>query len=800
MTESVLRRGILATTAVLCAAVTVVALAPVASGYNAKVRETQYGIPHVKAKSWGSGGYGVGYAFARQNLCTFADDIVTLRAMRSEVFGPDGETFASATASVNNVDSDLFWRWIIDSHKVEDLLNAKGPNSPSKAARKLARGYAAGYNAYIEDRGIDRAGDPRCRGEGWVMKIKPIDIWRRIYQADLIASAQNFIPDIVYAAPPGSGDSDGTDEQLTPEQAADAIAGSPYDQTDKGDDELMQIGSNALAVGPENSRNGNTLMLGNPHFPWHGTERFWDFQLTVPGKVNVIGASLFGFPLVNIGHNKHVAWSHTVSTASRFTLFELKLDPSDPTRYIYDGQSLPMEKQTVSIPVNDGTTRTATVWTTRFGPVLSRPSVGIEWTNTTAYALGDANDQIRSADTFLAMNRATSGKDLIKGQSKYQGIPWVNTIGVDDSGNAFYADNSVVPNVTQEKIDTCIPPGLSQLIYNAAGIIALDGSTSACGWGNDADAAVDGIFGPSNLPIQFRKDYELNANDSYWQANAKAPLTGFSPIIGCEDCAQGLRTRLGHEMVAERMDASDGLGKKPKFTLSNLQQMWLADRSLGAELTNDGLGQICRANPVIDGVDVTEACPIIEAYDDSGRLNSPGGWLFNVWWQLDDASDFWSDSFDPANPLTTPRVFNTASADSIAALGEAVQNLRDRGIPLDASYGDVQRAFYSGERIPIHGCNTGCWQVIGSPVNDTSSYPYGVVGAGSSTVQFTEFKKRGPEGKWILTYSQSEAPGNKHQRDQTKRFSKSKLIPMRYTGAEIRSDPKLRVYSLGSGK
>ena len=58
--------------------------------------------------------------------------------------------------------------------------------------------------------------------------------------------------------------------------------------------------------------------------------------------MNAIGSSLMGFPAINIGHNRHVAWSHTVSTAQRFTLFELELDPSDPTSYMYDGESVPM--------------------------------------------------------------------------------------------------------------------------------------------------------------------------------------------------------------------------------------------------------------------------------------------------------------------------------------------------------------------------------------------------------------------------------------------------------------------------
>ena len=49
------------------------------------------------------------------------------------------------------------------------------------------------------------------------------------------------------------------------------------------------------------------LLLGNPHFPWVGTERFYQAQITIPGKMNVEGASLFGVPLVLIGHTDTMA-------------------------------------------------------------------------------------------------------------------------------------------------------------------------------------------------------------------------------------------------------------------------------------------------------------------------------------------------------------------------------------------------------------------------------------------------------------------------------------------------------------
>jgi acyl-homoserine-lactone acylase len=795
------RRIVRVAIAALVTSIGAVALVSTATAYKAKIRETSYGIPHSKASDFGSGGYGIGYAFAEQNICTFANNNVTTEARRSKYFGPEGETPASAAASVDNLDSDFFWQSVIDSRRIEHLLNAKGVQSPSKQAQDAIRGYAAGYNAYLKKVGVNHIPDDRCRGEDWVRPIKAIDVWRRIYQADLLASAQNFFPDFVAAKPP-SGDEMSAPE-VPPEQAAEALRGTEFD-VNKTEAETARMGSNALGVGADDSRNGNGLVLANPHFPWRGIDRFWEFQLTIPGKMNVIGSSLMGFPAVNIGHNKHVAWSHTVSTAQRFTLFELELDPSDPTRYMYDGESVPMTSRTVKVPVAGGGKESTKLWYSQFGRVLARPSSGLPWSDTTVYALGDANDQIRAADTWLHMDQAKSAKDLVRAQSKYQGDPWVNTIGADDKSRAFYADNSVVPNVSEEKIDTCIKPGLSTVVHSVTGLIPLDGSTSACGWDNDPDAAVKGIFGPSNLPIQFRDDYVLNANDSYWQTNASDPLTGFSPIIGCEDCQQGMRTRLGHEMVAERMDASDGLDAQPKFTLGNLQRMWLGDRSLDAELEADALAQICDDNPTIatsaGNVDVTEACPILAAYNKTGLLDSPGGWLFNIWWFKSGGGTFWDVPFDAEHPLTTPNTLNETNPETIEALGEAVQELRDRGIPLDASYGDVQYSpGRNGKRIPIHGCATGCWQAIYSSVSDSDpDFPYGQVSDGSSTVQMTEFAKHGPKAKWLLTYSQSEDPGSKHHSDQTEQFSKSKFIPMLYTNKEIRSDPKLEVTKLKS--
>ena len=99
-----------------------------------------------------------------------------------------------------------------------------------------------------------------------------------------------------------------------------------------------ELGSNGWAFGRNATPDGRGLLLGNPHFPWTGTNRFWEMHQTIPGKLDVMGATVGLSPVVVIGFNKDVAWTHTVSTGKRFTLYELKLDPKDPTVYLVDGQ------------------------------------------------------------------------------------------------------------------------------------------------------------------------------------------------------------------------------------------------------------------------------------------------------------------------------------------------------------------------------------------------------------------------------------------------------------------------------
>ena len=98
---------------------------------------------------------------------------------------------------------------------------------------------------------------------------------------------------------------------------------------------------------------GGGLLLANPHYVWRGPERFIQMHLSGPGY-DVIGAMMLGSPLVSIGANPSLGWTYTVAAGAKGLLYRLSLDPKDPTRYLVDGVSKPMQRQIVTIDARSG--------------------------------------------------------------------------------------------------------------------------------------------------------------------------------------------------------------------------------------------------------------------------------------------------------------------------------------------------------------------------------------------------------------------------------------------------------------
>ena len=782
-------------------AVAAAPLEPPGGTYDATITRTEHGIPHIVAEDWASLGYGHGYATAQTSICNLADTLLTGRGHRSRYLGPNARYQDRVSLDATNLQTDTFFTDLRNRHVVEDLL-ADPVRGPGAQARALVKGYTAGVNKYLQDvGGADGVEDESCRGEEYLQPADELDLWYGVYAANLLASAGVFIPEIADASPPTLTDpglpligglkvpeASGAEEMSTAELDKELAYSGPPKKLPSSDELKAELGkdesgfgSNATALGADATTTGRGMILGNPHFPWHGRYRFAQAHLTIPGEYDVAGASLLGSPVINIGFNKDVAWSHTVSTAFRFTPYEYRLLPGLPTKYLTDHGIKDLEKRSVDVEVKqpNGSLQTVsrTLYRTEDGYVMDAPDSLMGWTPISLFAMRDANgEHLHTIDSFLDMGKASTVGELLDAQDNSAGIPWVNTIATDRAGNALYADHSVVPNVPESMVTACITP-IGRITKLLAGLPVLDGTRarSSCAWKNDADAQRPGIFGPSHLPDATRRDWVANANDSYWLPNPNERLEGFASIIGCEKCERSLRTRMVYRYV------TDALASGP-ISQEQLRGFEHQNRVMGAELTrvNGDLDKTCQA------ARGGSACVVLKAWDGRTNTDSVGAHIFQEFFSRTKESRWWV-KFKASDPLNTPRDLKERSYLVTRAMRQALAYLRQKGIPFDAPLGTLQVADKAGDPIPIGGGTgeTGNANVVVSRAPVENPKELYTVNYGSSHIQAVSFTDTGVKASTILTYGQSLDPSSPWYDDQTAMFGQKQWVEFPFTDAEV---------------
>ena len=748
------------------------------AAYSAEIRRTSFGIPHIRANDEAGLGYGIGYAYAEDNVCLLANEIVTVNGERAKHFGADGLTSDVPGLQQDNLNADFFFRLLNDDAAVDAAWQRQPPE-----VQALIRGYAAGYNRFLDKTGRDKLPE-QCRNAPWVRRITERDVIRLVRRVAVLNSSVNFMAGMATAQPPGA--------------AAAAVHGvatplAPHRHT----------ASNAIALGKDATADGRGMLLGQPHLPWGGFLRFYQLHLTIPGKLDVMGATLPGLPVVGIGYTKNFAWSHTTDTSAHFTLYALRLDPADPTRYMVDGQSRPMTKKTIAVEVRqaDGTlqTQTRTLYQSQYGPLVVMPQFGLEWSNAVAYAIRDANaDNHRVVEQWYAMNRAGTLDELQAVNQRIVGNPWNNTIAADKDGNTLYMNVSPVANLSAQRQEACVADAYRPLA--ASGLIVLDGATAACAWENDANAPQPGIVAGNRLPVLRRGDYVQNANDSAWLANPAAPLAGFAPAISASGVEQGGRTRSGLQQLGSLL-AGGG-----RISFAQLQDIALNNKVYSAQLIADDLLRLCggaRHATADDGssVDLGEACAQLAAWDRSANADANLGYAYfaGVMARLPADGSAWAVPFDPARPLDTPRglkVDDPAVAALLRqALASTVRAVQDKGWPRGARWGDILAAVQDGRKVALHGGpdGLGIYNAIES-VDAEGGLRTPV--AGTSYLQAVRFDDNGPHAQTLLTYSQSADPQSPHHADQLERFARKEWIAQPFTDAQIAADPGYSAMSI----
>jgi acyl-homoserine-lactone acylase len=674
------------------------------------IRRDNYGVPHILAATEEAAALGMGYASAEDHAELLGRLFLRARGEEASVFGAK---FAAA---------DLLTKRF---HMYEGAV--KGYRQLPPWVQRILDGYAVGYNRYLRQH--------RAELPEWMKPVTAVDVLAHGRRVVLLEFSMNL-------------------EQVQRLGARAAQSGAP------GDGDFV-AGSNMWAIGKGRSASGKGLLMGNPHLTWAGSQTFYEAHVTVPGKVNVSGCTLIGSPIITIGFNEHLGWSHTVNLHDSDDVYELTLDPKDPTKYLYDGAALPLAKEeicvTVKTPEGLRTTKQDAYWS-HYGPI-------VKMGEGKAYAFKSANiDEYRFVEQWSLMGKARDLDDFRK-VLDMQALPMFNICYADERGNVFYLFNGRFPDR---------PAG-----YSWDGVVP--GNTSATEWNR--------VLPQSRLPglVNPPGGYVQNCNSAPWYTNLKARIDRRAYPDDLTPNFNSLRTQLSLDMLA---------GDEP-MTLDKVKKCKFSTRMLLADRVKPDLLEMVRGHTQ-GGVGLDEAATLLASWDNTTSRASKGSLLFAAFWKLygSAARRPYRVEWDERKPATTPYGIGEPET-ARKALADAIKQVKQKYGALDVSWGDVHRLRRGKIDVPIGGFiseyrqafrggsfgDFGSFRVIDYQEDHDGKF---VAVRGDSYVLAVEFTAP-PTAYSICAYSQSGNPKSPHHADQSVLFAREEFKRAYFTEEDIAS-------------
>jgi acyl-homoserine lactone acylase PvdQ len=249
-------------------------------------------------------------------------------------------------------------------------------------------------------------------------------------------------------------------------------------------------GSNGIAVAPKNTRNGNALLLINPH-----TSFFFrsELQMTSGQGLNAYGASTWGQFFIYQGFNENCGWMHTSSAADAIDEFtETITRRNGHYFYKYGKEERPVITKSISIPFKTATgmsAQTFTVYRTHHGPVI-RKGPDDKW-----IAISLMQEPVKALMQSYGRTKAKNYNEF-KAIMDLHANSSNNTIYADRDGNIAYFHVNFIPR-RDPKFDRTKP---------------VDGSDPATDW--------NGLLTMEESPNLFNPEigWLYNSNDWPWEA------------------------------------------------------------------------------------------------------------------------------------------------------------------------------------------------------------------------------------------------------------------------------------------
>jgi penicillin amidase len=209
------------------------------------------------------------------------------------------------------------------------------------------------------------------------------------------------------------------------------------------------IGSNNWVVSGSKSASGSALLANDPHLGF-SMPSVWimnGLHCRTVGDAcpwDAVGVTFPGVPAIVLGHNARVAWGVTNVGPDVQDLFQETVDPSDPTHYLFKGESIPFDVRHETIKVAGGDPVEIEVRSTRHGPVLNdvesslkdAPPTTLRWTT-----LAETDGTLTSFFHLGLVRDFTEFREAFRGY----GAPSQNAVYADVDGHIGYVLPGLIP-------------------------------------------------------------------------------------------------------------------------------------------------------------------------------------------------------------------------------------------------------------------------------------------------------------------------------------------------------------------